>query len=327
MRIRTQILLAYTYLVALLLAGAMGAAVSFYQLGRELDGMISSGGTTSNIAMETSFRRAVRKILENTDTEAEPETLGIFLNDFEESLQQRLEESSRPAEQKVLARMQTNLVHLEEILSSRSTSRVHDSHELDRLLDAIDAIAADFNQLGTLDEKMLLEADRHLRTQTRIRTMAFSLLVVLALLSLVVLSRILRRSLLDRLDELRQLAHEIHRGHSHRRAFPGAPDELGLLAQAINKLLDSWDAERQEAVGRELRRKRILLALLNALGKPAAIALPDGRILASTIPDAEPEIEKLLKDSETQAQQKTWKIRPLKTPDDIEIGRLITKNK
>lgn len=317
MRIRTRILLGYSYLVALLLAGALGAAVSFYQLGRELDTILSATTSTSKMALATSFHHMTRAFLEEGAEHGEKRNRA--LGEFQAALGEERKQVSDDRELEILERMSR---HLEEL---KGCSRFEESPgELrGEFFKLIETMESDFEDLIAREEAFLLEADQHLRKQARIRSMAFSLLVIVALLSLVLLSRELRRSLLDRLDELRDLAHEIRRGHSRRRAFVETPDELGLLSEAINELLDAWDEERQESRGREQRRRRMVLALLDAWEKPALIVLPDGRVLASTFGEDDKGIEKLLHDPDLA--KKKLKIRMLTTPQGVDVGRLVTR--
>jgi len=323
MRIRTQILLGYSYLVALLLAGALGAAVSFYQLGHELDRMLGSAASDSRLRLESTFHENVGDLLKSASAEARGPAVDGCFTAFRAALDEAAAKSTDPDKTAILEQMDLDLKQLCTFLESVPTSEENTGPISPEFFGLVEILEKDLGKLATREEKILLRADEQLRRRTSIRTMAFSLLVIVALLSLVLLSRELRKSLLSRLDELRDLAHEIRRGHSQRRAFVESRDELGLLAEAINALLDAWDEERQESKGRELRRRRIIIGLLHALGKPAVLRLPDGRILASTDDRLEKEAEAF--DPE-EAREQGWEIRPLTTPSGAQAGTLLIRN-
>jgi len=325
MRIRTQILLGYSYLVALLLAGALGAAVSFYQLGHELDRMLGSAASDSRLRLESTFHENVGDLLKSAAIRTEDAAAEGCLTAFNAALDEARKNAADPEKKAILEKMDSDLTQLCTFLENASTSGADSGPISPEFFALVEILEKDLGKLATREQKILLRADEQLRRRTSIRTMAFSLLVIVALLSLVLLSRELRKSLLSRLDELRDLAHEIRRGHSQRRAFVESRDELGLLAEAINALLDAWDEERQESRGRELRRRRIIIGLLHALGKPAILRLPDGRVLASTDDKLEEEAGSFF-EKPTEAREHGWEIRRLKTPEGAQAGTLLIRN-
>lgn len=322
MRIRTQILLGYAYLVALLLAGALGAAVSFYELGHELDLLLTTARSTTRTTLENKFHKAAAQLLQGISAKSENAGSIETLAEFEEALRNERQKSHEAGESTVFEHMNSHLQQLHQALASPPPEGPGRRSPPGELFPIIENFEKDFQDLRDREERLILEGDRSLRRQTRIRTMAFSLLVIVAMLSLVLLSRELRRSLLSRLDDLRDLANEIRNGHSHRRAFVSTRDELGLLAEAINALLDSWDEERHEARGRALRRRRIILGLLGALDRPAVVVQPDGRILASTISRQEAEIERILKNP-SKARDHGWEMQELRTAAGASVGSLL----
>jgi len=322
MRIRTQILLAYAYLVALLLAGALGAAVSFYQLGHELDSVFAFAGPSSRTKLENNFHRSVRDLMRDSAISGMKPSDSEDLKAFGQALLQAKKNFRDSRELQILEQMHQDFLRLQTFIQEQSSSEGASGNGPLELFPLVETLEKDLAELTTREDERVLEADSQLRQETRIRTMAFSLLVIIAILSLVLLSRELRRSLLSRLDELRELAHEIRKGHSHRRAFVASRDELGLLAEAINGLLDAWDEERHESQGRELRRRRVILALLAAFNRPAILLLPDKRVLASTVEYEEETIEALVDNPEELARQ-GWKIHQLQTPQGSSPGSLL----
>jgi HAMP domain-containing protein len=101
------------------------------------------------------------------------------------------------------------------------------------------------------------------------------------------LSRWLRTNLISRLEELRSVAQSIGRGDLRRRASEQQADELGHVAQALNRLLDASEEQDGRSRAAELRLRELLLGRLEAEGRPAALISIGGDVVASTFDDAE----------------------------------------
>jgi HAMP domain-containing protein len=109
------------------------------------------------------------------------------------------------------------------------------------------------------------------------------LLVILALVSLVVLSRELRRQVVSRLSELELVAKHLSRGDRRRRASETDNDELGMLARELNRALDALDSLEGSNAGFQQQQRQLLLSVLLKVPGPAAILAPSGARIASTL--------------------------------------------
>jgi methyl-accepting chemotaxis protein len=89
--------------------------------------------------------------------------------------------------------------------------------------------------------------------------------------------------LLDRLDELATVAEAIAGGSFDRRAATHYPDELGAVARQLNAVLDLEQQIQNAMEGRTALYRDLLIGLLGALPRPAAVIGLDGRLLASTL--------------------------------------------
>lgn len=112
------------------------------------------------------------------------------------------------------------------------------------------------------------------------------LLVLVALLSLTVLSFALQRKVLERLGRLTRTTEQILQGKRHLRAdVQGGDDELTVLAEQINEALDQQHALEAQMRGRLGAQRLYVLGLLRVLGPGAAVVGWDGRVVATQSDD------------------------------------------
>jgi methyl-accepting chemotaxis protein len=112
------------------------------------------------------------------------------------------------------------------------------------------------------------------------------MVVLLALFSLAFLSRALNRALLERLQELAEVAAAIAGGSFDRRAAAERSDELGAVARQLNAVLDRQQQSQALTESRVSMYRELVVALLGSLSEPAAIVGFDGRLLASSLGEA-----------------------------------------
>lgn len=121
-----------------------------------------------------------------------------------------------------------------------------------------------------LRERTLLAADREAREAALRSGTWIGFLVVVALGSLVFLSRALQRQILARLSELRAGVASIAAGE-HRRLWERGSDELALIARHVNGLLDRYEELEGRTRGRLAQERRLVLGLLRAVGEDAVL--------------------------------------------------------
>lgn len=95
--------------------------------------------------------------------------------------------------------------------------------------------------------------------------------------------RSLHRRFLRPLSTLERAALDVSSGDDARRVPALGNDELTRIANALNHVLDARDRSVAELDGRNRDMRALLVSLLRAWTRPAAVASIDGDILASTL--------------------------------------------
>jgi len=130
-----------------------------------------------------------------------------------------------------------------------------------------------------LNHQAMRAADSEAR-RTAVRSGVWlGVLVLLALFSLVVLSRWLHQRLLLRLDELAEATEAIAAGDVRRRLPVAASDELGRIATRLNQGLDAHQELRAEMAGRLSQERQLTLALFDAFGAGRIVLDLGGKVI------------------------------------------------
>lgn len=288
MNLQTRILLAYGYLVILVVVGAMAAAVGFRELGVSVESVLGENfeSVQASISMleslerqdsallsallgepearqdlaeaERTFLQALERARNNVTIEGEADLLDALSADFDSYREHRIALVEEAPEQPLVAY---------EVSTYSAFERVKD-----RILELVDA-----------NHQAMREADVAVQRSAATRAALHGLLVALAVLSLAPLVRSIRVNVLNRIHELAAVASSIAGGDRRRRATADQDDELGLVARQFNAVLDQLQRAEAEAAGETARDRQLLRALLEQLGAPAALARGDGRLVASTL--------------------------------------------
>lgn len=297
MRLATRISLGYWYLVILLLITAAGAALGFHTLGSSIGRVLTANFDSVRASTE------MMESLERQDSAV----LALLLGKEEagDALQ-----TSEAAFKAALARARANITIPEEVTVIEDIERGFTAFvdARDRLLEAtpehplrayneqtfpaFETVKSRVIDLLNINHQAMVEEDRNAQATALRRATILALLVLLALFSLAFLSRALNRVLLDRLDELAAVAEAIAGGSFNRRAATHYPDELGAVARQLNAVLDREQQIQNAMEGRTALYRDLLIGLLGALPRSAAVIGLDGRLLASTLDaDINDEIE------------------------------------
>ncbi len=326
MRIKTRILLGYVYLVGLLLAAAVGASVGFYRLSSQLSEAIENGsvGTGPEIellqALEMEHDLLVESIPGGEENRAAFEAARA---DFRANLE-TLQGTSRAEERDLLRKVAADNEDFERVCDEFFSSDDRGSYH-ETVFPAFVELRSDVMRLIDLTEENLMRAEERLRIEARRRAMGYAVLVIIALLSLVVISRVLQETVLDRLDELRRVVRAIGRGDLRLRASVRYRDELGLVAERINDLLDQWQEAQRRATGDVAAQNQLILAVVERWPEPVAIVRRDGRLLVSTLPDEDTAIVESVTSVENLGDD--WIVDPLVAPGDRPVGFMIRKGR
>ncbi len=288
MNIQTRILFGYGYLITLLLIAAGGAAVGFHDLGRTVGTVLAENFLSVRHAMEMlksvgEFEGSIAaSLLDETEADVD---LAASEDAFLAALGDAKRNVTLPGERELLDALFAGFERYREARGRLMTERPDRpmqtyAREVRPLLDAL---AVDLLRLLQMNHRAMLEADQTLRERASDRATLLGLLVTLALLSLAFISRELQRVLLRRLQDLRSVAQAIAAGDRTRRAATMPADELGVVAAQLNQALDAEQQAEREMRGRLSQQRRILLALLAARDRPAAVIGLTGELVASTL--------------------------------------------
>jgi GGDEF domain-containing protein len=291
--LRARLLLAFGYLVTLVLVVAASGTFGFLHLASGIDQVLTENFRTIQAAMqmtstlerldtatfaallpdgasperdadlETSFLRALTEAESNVTEPGEPQALASIRSGFEAYRSARTDFLASAAQDPSVAAYERDLAPLKQ--------RVEES------------IAA----LREINQRAMFRAEEAAqRTAVRSAT-ALGSLVVLSLLSFVLMSNALHRNILDRLDDLRSGVSMLGSGDRVRRLREHrGDDEFAVIARQINRLIDREQQAESRAHGRLARERRLTLGLLARCGEGAALFGGDGYLLAGSMADA-----------------------------------------
>jgi methyl-accepting chemotaxis protein len=288
MSLRARILLGYWYLVALLVVSAVAAALGFHRLGSNIGTVLEDNfdSVRSSMLMLDALERqdsAVLALLLGDQGSA------ALLEDAEKTFARAVRAArdnvTIPEEAPVLDEIERRYVRYAEA-RTRLLQEVRDrplqayeEETFPRFMEVKDTVFG----LLELNHRAMIEADKRAQRSARLRALGHGSLVLVALLSLVVLSQALGRSVLDRLSDLASVAAAIAAGDRLRRATAMPRDELGSVAEQLNAVLDRLAEMEGSAMGRLNQERQLTLALLNELPMSAAIVSLTGAVVASTL--------------------------------------------
>jgi HAMP domain-containing protein len=287
MRLRTQILLGYWYLITLIVISAAGAALGFHRLGNNIGRVLTENfdSVRASTAMVESLERQDSAVL------------AVLLGD--EGARDALKSSETTFSQ-ALALARSNITMTDEVtviddIEQRFAEFTKSRDQLlvanpDFPLQAYEAdtfprfeeVKARVLDLLEINHRAMVEADVRAQSAASRRATILALLVLVALFSFAFLSRAMNRVVLERLDELSQVAEAIAAGSLERRAADDHPDELGLVARQLNAVLDDQQEQRGALEARATMYRGLVLGLMETFPEPSAVLGIDGRVIAST---------------------------------------------
>lgn len=341
--LHSRVVLGYGYLVALVVAGAAGAALGFHESGSKTERILAEN--FESVQAATGMLVA----LERQDSAV----LGLLLTEDRKDLLRRSEEAFLAAQARAAANitLEGEAEVVEEIARRFALFR----EARDRLLGsrrerplsayeeetfpAFEAVKETVFDLIGMNHRAMLEASEQAQRSATRRAILAGILVLVGILSFGLLSRALRRDLLDRLADLRSVAVAIAEGNRRRRAVPLRNDELGVVAEQLNALLDVQQETESRMQARLTESRQVLRALLLERAEPAALFLLTGELVASTLPDvdtalaalAAPALRRRAGESgaedvvEQEEEGRRYRFRVIRTPEGQRVGRLATR--
>jgi CBS domain-containing protein len=155
--------------------------------------------------------------------------------------------------------------------------------------DPEEAAAAEARTRDAVTVLGTIASDQATRTTEAIRSEATTAAIGLGILGACVvvvgvwISRVVQRTLLDRLAAIDRAVGEIERGDLRRRVGSTGSDELARIGAALDRVLDLRDRGEAAVEGRNRELRAMLVALLHTHARPAAVTGIDGEIIVSTL--------------------------------------------
>lgn len=298
MTLRARLLVGYGYLVALLVLVAGSAMVGFLGLSAGVQEVIEDNfrsveaSMTMIDALERQDSITLAALIEGqVDRDALEEQEGAF----REALEIASSNVTEPEEPEILDSIRQRhgtWREARDLLVEEQPERPLAAYEQSVFPAFLETKGAVLELLAVKQIGMI-QADRSAR-EAAIRSGTWiGFLVVVALVSLVLLSRVLQQQILRRLEELREGVQSIRAGE-YRRLRQEGDDELALIARGVNGLLDGYQELEGRARGRFAQERRLVLGLLRACGEGALLFGLSGELLAA---DTDPgELEGLVED-------------------------------
>ena len=288
MTLRTRLLLGYGYLVLLLVVVAATATVGFFDLGGRirtiLEENVESLEATTRL-METLERQDSATLSAMLETPETREKLQESDAAFREALQAVDQNVTSETEREIVSRLEREYRAYHDArnaLLDAGHDRPLASYEAS-VFPQFQSVKQDVRALLQHNQQAIARADRSAQHRATQYGVSLAVLVGVGLLSLLVMTRALQRRLLDRLDEIRDVAEAVAAGNLRRRVRVDSDDELGMAGKLLNRALDRYAELERNVEGQLGEMKQNLLALFDTFDIDGAFFNVDGRLVASTL--------------------------------------------
>jgi HAMP domain-containing protein len=296
MSLKLRLLLGFSGLMGIILVSAMGATLGFRELSSAVTEVLDEHyvGVQAATDMLASVERQDSACLSLLlrDEPSPRQTIRAEERSFREAL--ALARSSASVDPVLADTLAGSFEAYSRERDALLAARQVDTLQGDGLAAYRDQVAPRFAavrhqlfELIRLEHGAMLAADRRARRYAQVRAALYAALVGVSLLGVGFLWKMMRSQLLDRLAELEEVATAIASGKTWRRAPVVAADELGAVATALNRALDSEEALRASSRGDVAMRRSALVAVAALLAPEAIILAPSGAVLVGSGPVAD----------------------------------------
>lgn len=297
MGLRTRLLVSYGYLATLVMLAAGSAAVGFFDVGRGIDQVVTENSrtveTTTKLleALERQDSATLTALMEKSEGE---KALAEANAEFDRKLEELVDRVSTDEEKGAIDRLRDDYATYERA----RTELLSESHEYPlrayerTTFPEFEAVKQEVVELLDHQHQEMAKAGLGAREDAIRYGSWLGFLVVVALLSLVLLTRGLRSAVLDRLSNIHEVAQAVASGESHRRIRVQRHDELGIIAREFNETLDRLDELERNVEGDRAVMKRQLVALLEVGWGDVALHDTNSQLLATTF-EGESESQRL----------------------------------
>lgn len=294
MSLRTRLLLGYSYLVLLIVLTAAGAGVAVYELSGGIGDVVRDNFQSVRAASEMlgalsrQNNATLQALADPASREASHKNLIKAQSDFDAAFKDAAGNTTVQGEAAHIAAIKQAYASFEasrqRLLSSQLDHpfAAYDQH----IIEQSRVVRGRIFELLNLNQDTIQQADARARRTATQNGIGMGIVVTLALLSLIALSRALQRHILLRLAEFKEISEAIAAGEGKRRYNGSESDELGILARALNAGLDAQKQLRATAQGRLSQQRQLLLGALAQRRERVALLGLDGLVAASTLEGA-----------------------------------------
>lgn len=280
MTLRLRLVLGYAYLVSLVLVTAVSAVAGFVVLSRGIDQVLADNvrSIEASMAMLESLERQDSATLSSLLASDEAADLEIADQAFRQALDDARGNITEDRERIVLGemrRLHEELVAIRDQVIAGTPARPLVAYD-EQIYPKFQAVKASVRELLDINHEAMQRADQEARTSARRSGAWIALLVTLAVVSLVLLSRALQQKVLERLSAVREVSKALAAGDTKRRVVLTGDDELTEIGCRLNEILDRRDENQGHWEGRLVVEKRLALALFQRLDPGGTIFALDG---------------------------------------------------
>lgn len=287
--LRTRLLVGYGYMAVLLLLTAGTAAFGFFTINEAISRILSDNfrSVSASFELMNSLERqnTLTKVALLEDSDGN-DRLAEADRAFEEALEFAKTNVTVEGEEQALVAVREAF---DEYLAARDRTLSVSPDEQTGLTIYVREVSPKFVEtrqavvaLMEINHDAILEADEEARATAVHMVGLLGVLVTVALISMVFLSRALQTHILSRLANLNKVAEAVLTGHHGRRFDTSVNDELGVVASQLNGALDALDELQAEMRGRLNQQKQLVLGLLEGMDDEMLLIGLDGKLVAST---------------------------------------------
>lgn len=286
--LRSRLLIGYGYLMVLLLLTAGSAAFGFFAISEAIDRILSENFqsvTASVDMMESLESQNALTMTALLDPGTDISGLIEAEQDFNDAVEIARANASLDGEKELIEELES---HFEQYLQVRNEVLASDLEAMPmelfsrRIMPIFMETRQTVFALTKLNHGAITVADEEAQATALHMAGLLGVLVTIAMVSMVFLSRALQQKVLQRLSNLTEVAESILTGDHKRRFDITINDELGVVSRQLNAALDAHDEVQAEMRGRLNQQKQLVLGLLEEVEGELLLLGLDGKLIAST---------------------------------------------
>jgi|GEM_PF-1231370 len=294
MSLRTRLLLGYSYLVLLILLTATWAGVAVFELSNGIGDVVRNNFHSVRAASEMlgalnlQNNATLQAMVDPASRELSQQNLAKARDAFDAAFAQAAGNATVQGESARIAQIKQAYAGYEASRQRLLTSQPDQPFEAydQHIIEHSSVLRGHIFDLLNLNQDTIAQADARARRTATQNGIGLGIVVTLALLSLVALSRALQRHILLRLADFKEISEALAAGQVNRRYNASGDDELAILARNLNSGIDAQKQLRAAAQGRLSQQRQLLLGALAQRKEGVALLGLDGLLAASTLKGA-----------------------------------------